>query len=215
VAKILVVDDHPHIVRLLERELEAGGHEVMTAFTGEEALRKVREEPPALVVLDVMLPGKHGLQVLRELKADPATQEIVVVLLTARDHPSEVTQGLQLGADWYVAKPFRPGDIATLARRFLAGRPDPAAVPRKEAERLPVVEIDLLTMAAADAFDLAARGSVAEGCACLTAGLQRAAAARAAGKPWADELACRYREIRDHYAARYGSEARQAAPTCG
>ena len=71
---------------------------------------------------------------------------------------------------------------------------------------------DRLTMTAAEVFDLAVRGNVDDGYACLAAGLQRAAAARAAGRPWADELARRYQELRDHYAARYRRDARPAAP---
>jgi DNA-binding response OmpR family regulator len=211
-AAILVVDDHPHILRLLERELEAEAHEVITAATGEEALRKIHVELPALVVLDVMLPGKDGLAVLRELRADPATQEMVVILLTAQDQPSDVTQGLQRGADWYLTKPFRPGDLATLVRRFLDHRPSPAVATEDGGDRLPNGEIDLLTMTAADAFDLAVRGNVSDGYACLSAGLQRAAAARAAGRPWADELAQDYQELRDHYVARYRHEDCAAAP---
>jgi DNA-binding response OmpR family regulator len=120
-AKILVVDDHPHIVRLVQRELEAEAHEIITAGDGEEALEKIHQERPALIVLDVLLPKKSGFDVLSAVKSDPATREIAVILLTVRDQDADVSRGLQLGADWYVAKPFRPGDIATLARRFLNG----------------------------------------------------------------------------------------------
>src|SRR5438445_10021696 len=123
-AKILVVDDHPHIVRLVRRELERESHEVITAEDGEEALTLIRREQPALVVLDVVMPRKNGFEVLRELKADPVTREIVVIMLTVKDRDAEFTHGLQLGADWYVPKPFVPGDIAALVRRFLeASRP--------------------------------------------------------------------------------------------
>jgi DNA-binding response OmpR family regulator len=120
-AKIAVVDDHPHIVRLIQRELEQEGHDVITAADGEAALQKIRAEPPALVVLDVVMPGKNGFQVLRELKSDPATGEIPVIMLTVRDQDADMTHGLNLGADWYLTKPFAPGDIAALARRFLGG----------------------------------------------------------------------------------------------
>jgi DNA-binding response OmpR family regulator len=119
VAKVLVVDDHPQIVRLLQRVLETERHEVITAADGEEALQKVRDERPAMVVLDVMMPRKNGFEVLHELKSDPATQEIIVIMLTGQDHDMEMKHGLQLGADWYVPKPFNPSDIITLARRFL------------------------------------------------------------------------------------------------
>jgi DNA-binding response OmpR family regulator len=118
-AKILVVDDHPHIVRLVQKELERDGHEIVTAADGDEALDKVRQERPALLVLDVVMPNRNGFEVLRELKADPATAQIPVIMLTVRDQDAEMTHGLTLGADWYVPKPFVPGDISGLVRRFL------------------------------------------------------------------------------------------------
>jgi DNA-binding response OmpR family regulator len=123
-ATILVVDDHPHIVRLVQRELELEGHTVVTAADGMEALEQIRRDPPTLVVLDVVMPRKTGFEVLRELKNDPSTREIPVILLTVEDHDAAVTHGLNLGADWYVPKPFAPGDLAALVRRFLAGRQD-------------------------------------------------------------------------------------------
>lgn len=205
-ARILVVDDHPHIVALLRRELEAAGHEVVSAATGEEALERARGEQPDLVVLDVMLPGKSGIDVLREMKADRATEAAPVILLTARDHPHEISHGLQAGADWYMTKPFRPGDIAALVRRFLGAGCGTAPAPAKSMP-LPLVEIDLFTMTTADSFDLAVSGNVTAGLGRLQAGLQRADAARVAGEPWADELARRYEEARDHYVARHGGDA--------
>jgi DNA-binding response OmpR family regulator len=207
-ARILVVDDHPPIVRLLQRELVAEAHEVLTAATGEEALQKARHEQPDLMVLDVMMPGKSGFEVLQELKADPKTQAIIVVMLTARDQPSDISYGLQLGADWYLTKPFRPGEVGILARRFLEGHRRPAVAPREAP--LPLGEIDSFTLAAADAFELAVQGSVAEGLDCLLSGLRRADAARADGQPWAEELARRYEEVRDHYLSRYGWKAAQS-----
>lgn len=118
-AKILVADDHPHIVRLVQRELEGEGYQVITAADGEEALAKVRQEHPELIVLDVVMPRKSGFEVVQALKSDPATHSIIVIMLTVKDRDAEMSQGLQLGADWYVPKPFVPGDIAALVRRFL------------------------------------------------------------------------------------------------
>jgi two-component system phosphate regulon response regulator PhoB len=128
-ATILVVDDHPHIVRLVQRELELEGHGVVTAADGVEALAVIRREPPALVVLDVLMPRKSGFEVLRELKSDPCTREIPVIMLTVQDQDAAMTHGLNLGADWYVAKPFAPGDLAALVRRFLAGTSAEAPIP--------------------------------------------------------------------------------------
>lgn len=118
-AKILVVDDHPHIARLIERELQREGHQILTAADGEEALRLVAQERPEIVVLDVILPKLDGYEVLRVLKGDPETRGIRVIMLTVLDQDGAVSHGLELGADWYVPKPFVPGDIATLVRRFL------------------------------------------------------------------------------------------------
>ncbi len=122
-AKILVVDDHPQIVRLLQRVLQTDAHEVITASDGEEALQKLHDEGPALVILDVTMPKKNGYEVLRELKSDPSTQQIPVIMLSGKDQEIEMNYGLQLGADWYVPKPFRPGDILSLTRRFLETAP--------------------------------------------------------------------------------------------
>jgi two-component system alkaline phosphatase synthesis response regulator PhoP/two-component system response regulator VicR len=121
-AKILVVDDHPSIVRLLQRVLQTERHEVVTAADGEEALRKVREEQPALVILDVMMPRKNGFEVLRELRSNPESEQTIVIMLTARDLDVEMKHGLQLGADWYLPKPFSPTEVVSLTRRFLGDR---------------------------------------------------------------------------------------------
>jgi DNA-binding response OmpR family regulator len=118
-AKILVADDHPAIVRLLQRELEQEGHEVLTALDGETAIRIVREERPALVVLDVILPGKDGFEVLKAIRTDPATRDTGVIMLSVMAQDQSMAHGLHMGADWYLTKPFKAGEVATLARRFL------------------------------------------------------------------------------------------------
>jgi DNA-binding response OmpR family regulator len=123
-AKILVVDDHPQIVRLLQRELERDGHEVIAAADGEEALRKVVTEHPALVVLDVILPKMDGFEVLRAIRSDATCGKIGVIMLTVLDQDGSIAHGIEEGADFYVTKPFVPGDIASLVRRFL-GEPAP------------------------------------------------------------------------------------------
>lgn len=122
-ATILVVDDHPHITRLLQRELEQDGHRIVTAADGEEVLRLASCERPDVVVLDVILPKVDGFEVLRRLKSDPELRATRVIMLTVMDQDASITRGLELGADWYVPKPFVPGDIATLVRRFLQTPP--------------------------------------------------------------------------------------------
>jgi DNA-binding response OmpR family regulator len=212
-AKILVVDDHPHIVRLLQRELAVEDHVVVAALTGDEALLMVKRERPALVILDVMLPGRDGFQVLRALRDDPATRAIPVIILSARDHPSDMTQGLELGADWYATKPFRPGDIALLVRRFLVDSGGSWSLAARQEQTLPPIgELDQITMTLADALHLAAQGRLAEGHACLQAGLRRAEQAVIARQPWAADLVWRYQDLLNEYLARFGDP--ETEPSC-
>jgi two-component system alkaline phosphatase synthesis response regulator PhoP/two-component system response regulator VicR len=118
--KILVVDDQPHIVRLLQLELERAHHTVVTATDGEEALDRFRAETPDIVILDVVMPKKDGFAVLREIKSDPRGRQTPVIMLTIKDHDADVTRGLEMGADWYLPKPFNAGDVTSLVQRFLA-----------------------------------------------------------------------------------------------
>ncbi len=119
--KVLVVDDHPNIVRLVERALQSE-HEVRCAYDGEEALEKVAEELPDLVILDVVMPRLDGFRVLNRLKTTPETRDITVMMFTSRDQPEEVALGLDVGADYYIPKPFNAGDLAALVRRIMDGK---------------------------------------------------------------------------------------------
>jgi len=110
-AHILVVDDEPDISALVAYHLARESYRVRTAASGPEAIRAVELERPDLVVLDLMLPGMSGLQVLEELRRRPETQEIPVILLTARREEQDRIAGLELGADDYVAKPFSPQEL--------------------------------------------------------------------------------------------------------
>jgi two-component system phosphate regulon response regulator PhoB len=110
-AHILVVDDEPDISALVAYHLARESYRVRTAASGPEALRAAELERPDLIVLDLMLPGMSGLQVLEELRKRRETQEIPVILLTARREEQDRIAGLQLGADDYVAKPFSPQEL--------------------------------------------------------------------------------------------------------
>lgn len=116
--KILAVDDERHIVRLVEVNLQRAGYEVVTAFDGREALEKVKSEHPDLVVLDVMMPYMDGFEVLKNLKADPATAEIPVIMLTAKAQDADVFRGWQSGVDCYLTKPFNPMELLTFVKRI-------------------------------------------------------------------------------------------------
>jgi len=108
-ARILVVDDEPHIVEVVRAYLEREGHHVDTAGDGDRALELATSAEPDLVVLDVMLPGRSGFDVLRTMRA--RGQQTPVILLTARDDVIDRVAGLELGADDYVTKPFEPREV--------------------------------------------------------------------------------------------------------
>jgi len=115
-ARVLIVDDEPKIVRLVADYLDAAGFSTTTARTGDEALMRVRTESPDLVVLDLGLPGLDGLDVTRALRRDG---ELPIIMLTARDDETDRIIGLELGADDYVTKPFSPRELVARVRAVL------------------------------------------------------------------------------------------------
>jgi two-component system phosphate regulon response regulator PhoB len=126
-AHILVVDDEPDISALVAYHLARESYRVRTAASGPEALHAAEVERPDLVVLDLMLPGMSGLAVLEELRRRPETQDIPVILLTARKEEQDRIAGLRLGADDYVSKPFSPQElllrVAAVLRRVQQAPP--------------------------------------------------------------------------------------------
>ena len=109
--RILVVDDEADIVALVAYHLAKSSYRVSTASSGTEALDAARRERPALIVLDLMLPGMSGYDVLTQLRASEATRDIAVLMLTARREEADRIQGLLLGADDYLTKPFSPQEL--------------------------------------------------------------------------------------------------------
>jgi two-component system phosphate regulon response regulator PhoB len=109
--RILVVDDEPDILSLLVYQLSREGYRVSTAVDGRSALSTAREERPDAIVLDLMLPGVDGYEVLRNLREDDDTSEIPVILLTARKEEEERIRGFEIGADDYVTKPFSAREL--------------------------------------------------------------------------------------------------------
>jgi serine phosphatase RsbU (regulator of sigma subunit) len=107
-ARILIVDDEPFNVDYLEQELEEAEYATARAANGQEALEKVRNEPPDLILLDIMMPVMDGFQVLSRLKADEATRDIPVIVISASNNLESVVRGIQLGAEDYLPKPFEP-----------------------------------------------------------------------------------------------------------
>ncbi|MGE4543398.1 MAG: response regulator [Pedobacter sp.] len=119
---ILVVEDEEDILALLHYNLVREGFRVSLAGTGEEGLETIAEDPPDLVVLDLMLPGIDGLQVCRALKENADTRNIAVVMVTAKGEETDVVAGLELGADDYVTKPFSPKILIARIRSVLRRR---------------------------------------------------------------------------------------------
>src|SRR3954466_1153631 len=117
--RILVVEDDPDIADLVARYLDKAGFTTERAVSGREALHAIAARPPALVVLDLMLPQLDGLEVCRLLRANEATAAIPIIMLTARAEESERIVGLELGADDSLAKPFSPNELVARVRAFL------------------------------------------------------------------------------------------------
>jgi DNA-binding response OmpR family regulator len=133
--RILVIDDDPAITSLLKRGLSYEGFSVDIAGAGEAGLALAREHPPDLVVLDIMMPGINGLEVLRRLRA--ADDRLPVLMLTAKDAPADQVQGLEAGADDYVVKPFTFEVLLARVRALLR---------RQQAEHPPVLAFADLTL---------------------------------------------------------------------
>ena len=117
--RILVVDDEPDIVALVVYHLAKAGFRISTASNGADALRLAQQDRPALIVLDLMLPGMSGLEVLEQLRADESGQDIAVLLLTARRDEPDRIKGLSSGADDYLTKPFSPQELVLRVRNIL------------------------------------------------------------------------------------------------
>ena len=117
--KILIVDDEEDILELVGYNLAREGYKITKALSGEEALRSSRSEIPDLIILDLMLPGIDGLEVLKKLKKDSKTVNIPTVLLTAKGEEADIVAGLELGADDYITKPFSPRILLARIRAVL------------------------------------------------------------------------------------------------
>lgn len=130
---LLIVEDEPDVVELLAYHLERAGYRTESAADGVTALEKARELLPALVLLDLMLPGHDGTEVCKRLRADPKTAGIPILMLTARAEEIDRILGLEPGADDYVTKPFSPREVVLRVRTILRrarGLADPGEVRR-------------------------------------------------------------------------------------
>jgi two-component system, OmpR family, alkaline phosphatase synthesis response regulator PhoP len=120
--KILVADDSSTVRRVVSARLSADGHDVVEAEDGEQALTLARELRPALIVLDKVMPKLDGFEVVRALREDPLTKGLMIVMLTDRGGEEDVLDGLGLGVDEYMPKPFSPRELSMRVTRALARR---------------------------------------------------------------------------------------------
>jgi two-component system phosphate regulon response regulator PhoB len=118
-ARILIVEDEPAQIEVLEYNLKASGFRTDVAMDGEEALRRIREEIPDLVILDWMLPGLSGVEVCRRLRSQRATRSVPVIMVTARGEEADRLRGLESGADDFVVKPYSPNEVVARVRAVL------------------------------------------------------------------------------------------------
>ncbi|MFQ5718994.1 MAG: response regulator [Acidobacteriota bacterium] len=123
---VLVIEDEPDILQVMEYNLAREGFAVSTAPDGERGLARARADRPDLILLDLMLPVIEGTEVCRLLRASPQTASIPIIMVTAKGEESDVVLGLGLGADDYVCKPFRPRELIARVRAVLRRRASPA-----------------------------------------------------------------------------------------
>lgn len=116
---LLIADDEPNIVISIEYLMKREGFEVLVAGDGEEALTKIRQHRPDIVLLDVMMPKMNGFDVCQEVRADPALAGVRILMLTAKGRDTEVAKGLALGADVYMTKPFSTRELVEKVRQLV------------------------------------------------------------------------------------------------
>ncbi len=131
-SRILIIEDEEDIRELVRYNLEREGFSVSEAESGEEGLKKISKKRPDLILLDLMLPGKDGMQICRELRQDVDARSIPIIMMTARGEESDIVAGLELGAEDYIVKPFSPkvlmARVKAVLRRHASPQPADEAV---------------------------------------------------------------------------------------
>lgn len=130
-SRILIADDNPQGVELLEAYLAEGEYEIRTAADGEETLHQVRQWQPDLILLDIMMPKLSGFEVCKRLRADPSSCGIAVLMITALDQPSDIERAVDAGTDDFVSKPINKSELLLRVRSLLRSRQN-----QRELERL-------------------------------------------------------------------------------
>lgn len=129
-ARILIAEDDPQGLELLEAFLSGTGYEVKTATDGEDALRQLRSWSPDLILLDVMMPKISGFEVCKQLRGDPATQDIAVLMITALDQPSDIERAVEAGTEDFLTKPISKSELLHRIRAMLDARRSPRELER-------------------------------------------------------------------------------------
>ena len=124
--RILLVDDNQDILQVISRRLQSWGYEALTAESGEEGLRIAEEQHPDLILLDIMMPQMKGRDVCARLKANPKTQQIPVIFLTALGLADHFKAGMDVGAEDYIVKPFQPSELKERITVCLARHSNPS-----------------------------------------------------------------------------------------
>ena len=124
-SQVLVVDDNPDSIRIVETILKNNGYQVRSALSGTQALREIQSELPSVILLDVMMPEMSGIEVLEKLRTDPRNSRIPVIFLTAKAQDEDVISGYQYGADYYITKPFTSKQLL-YGIRLVLGESQPA-----------------------------------------------------------------------------------------
>ena len=119
--KILIVDDEERVRRLIETTLDIGDFQIFQAKDGEEALKIAQEEKPALILLDIMMPGMDGFEVCKRLKNNSETKSSYIIMLTAKGQKQNIEKGYAVGTDDYFVKPFSPMELLNKIEQVLGG----------------------------------------------------------------------------------------------
>ena len=143
--KILVIDDEEDILDLVEYNLKQNGYKVSCIATGEEVLGAVGSFNPDLILLDLMLPGVDGFDVCKDLKSQPETKDIPVIMLTAKSEDIDVVTGLELGADDYITKPFSPRILVARVRAILRKKAQSSDTEKTSEKLIHVQDIEIDT----------------------------------------------------------------------
>jgi CheY-like chemotaxis protein len=120
--KVVIIDDNPAIVEMLQRKLEKEDYEVVGCVESVKAMEVCLQERPDIVVLDILMPGKSGWDVMEELKSDPVTESIPVIISTVKNRPEDMEKGEELQATDYIAKPYVFSDLLEKVQKILGER---------------------------------------------------------------------------------------------